>query len=154
MMSHGYDRDGNKVDKGTRSIPKAAALYTLVTATRYESFKTLLVRWIVYCQVAFAMLENEYFRELLACLNQSVANLLPRERATLRRWIMDEYVTQRAVLKNELAQAISDVHLSFDLWTAAKLHSHFKHIRPLDWSFRSADKQTSCLPSSSWQKRR
>lgn len=118
MMSHGYDRDGNKIDKGTRSIPEAAALYTLVTATRYESFKTLLVRWIVYCQVAFAMLENEYFRELLACLNQSIANLLPRARATLRRWIMDEYVAQKAVLKNELAQALSDVHLSFDLWTA------------------------------------
>lgn len=109
---------GSNVDKGTKSIPEAAALYTLVTATRYESFKTLLVRCLVYCQVAFAMLKNEYFRELLACLNQSVANLLPRARTTLRRWIMDEYVTQKAVLKNELAQAISDVHLSFDLWTA------------------------------------
>lgn len=114
MMSHGYDRDGNKIDKSTRSIPEAVALYTLVTATRYESFKTPLVRWIVYCQVAFAMLENGYFRELLACLNRSIANLLPRARVTLRRWIMDEYVTQKAVLKNELAQALSDVHLSFD----------------------------------------
>lgn len=64
------------------------------------------------------MLENEYFRELLACLDQSIANLLSRARATLRRLIMDEYVTQKAVLKNELAQALSDVYLSFDLWTA------------------------------------
>lgn len=67
-------------------------------------------------QVAFAMLENEYFRELLACLNQSIANLLPRARATLRGWIMDEYVAQKMALKDELAQAISDIHLSFDLW--------------------------------------
>ena len=62
MMSHGYDRDGNKVDKGTRSIPEAAVLFTLVTATRYKNFKTLLVRWIVYYQVAFVMLENETLR--------------------------------------------------------------------------------------------
>ncbi|KAF4546931.1 Hypothetical protein D9617_95g039960 [Elsinoe fawcettii] len=118
MISHGYDRDGNKVNKGTRSIPEAATLYTLVTATRFENFKTLLVRCIVCCQVAFAMFENECFRELLACLNQSIANLLPRARATLRGWIMDEYVAQKAVLKDELAQAISDIHLSFDLWTS------------------------------------
>ena len=31
---------------------------------------------------------------------------------------MDEYVCQKEALKSELAQAISDIHLSFDLWTA------------------------------------
>jgi hypothetical protein len=118
MMSHGYDRDGNKTEKSTKTIPETRTFYALVTATKYESFKTLLVRWIVYCQVAFAMLENEYFRELLACLNQSIADLLPRARATLRGWIMDEYVDRKAAIKDELAEAISDIHLSFDLWTA------------------------------------
>ncbi|GAB7336563.1 hypothetical protein MBLNU13_g09833t2 [Cladosporium sp. NU13] len=118
MMSHGYDREGKKASKSAENVLEAAAIYTLVTTTRYESFKALLVRWIVYCQVAFAMLENEYFRELLACLNQSIADLLPRARATLRKWIMDEYICQKEALKSELAQAISDIHLSFDLWTA------------------------------------
>jgi hypothetical protein len=118
MVSHRYDREGNKVDKSAKTMFQATALYTLVTTTRYESFKALLVRWIVYCQVAFAMLENGYFRELLACLNQSIADLLPRARATLRKWIMDEYLCQKEALKSELAQAISDIHLSFDLWTA------------------------------------
>lgn len=118
MMSHGYDRDGNKTEKSTKTIPEARTFYAFVTATKYESFKTLLVRCIVYCQVAFVMLENEYFRELLACLNQSIADLLPRARATLRGWIKDEYVDRKAALKDELAEAISDIHLSFDLWTA------------------------------------
>ena len=117
-MSHGYNHEGNKAGKSVGSILESTAIYTLVTTTRYESFKTLLVRWIVYCQVAFAMLENEYFRRLLACLNQSIADLLPRARATLRKWIMDEYICQKEALKCELAQAISDIHLSFDLWTA------------------------------------
>ncbi|KAM0708841.1 hypothetical protein Q7P35_005494 [Cladosporium inversicolor] len=118
MMSHGYDRDSNKTEKSTKTIPETRTFYALVTTTKYESFKTLLVRWIVYCQVAFVMLENEYFRELLACLNQSIADLLPRARATLRGWIIDEYVDRKAALKDELAEAISDIHLSFDLWTA------------------------------------
>jgi len=64
------------------------------------------------------MLENENFRDLLACLNKSVADLLPRARATLRKWVMEEYLAQREILKEELAQAISSIHLSFDLWTA------------------------------------
>ena len=118
MMSHGYDGEGNKAEQSAKTILETTALYTLVTTTRYASFKALLIRWIVYCQVAFAMLENEYFRELLACLNQSIADLLPRARATLRKWIMDEYLCQKEALKNELAQAVSNIHLSFDLWTA------------------------------------
>lgn len=31
---------------------------------------------------------------------------------------MDKYVDRRAALKDELSEAISDIHLSFDLWTA------------------------------------
>jgi hypothetical protein len=37
MMSHGYDREGNKVDKSAKTMFEATALYTLVTITRYES---------------------------------------------------------------------------------------------------------------------
>jgi len=118
MMSHGYNREGVKTERSAHTVLGTTALYTLVTATRLESFKALLIRWIVYCHIAFAMLENENFRDLLACLNKSVADLLPRARATLRKWVMEEYLAQREILKEELAQAISSIHLSFDLWTA------------------------------------
>lgn len=66
-MGHGYDRDGAKIEKSTQTVLGPIALYNHVTATRSQSFKALLVRWIVYCHVAFAMLENEYLRDLLAC---------------------------------------------------------------------------------------
>jgi len=104
MISHGYDRDGSKIEKITKSIPDAAVSYTPVTATRYESFETLLVRWIVYCQVTFAMLIGS---KMSISGNYSPAStslspiLLPRARARLRKWIMDEYVTQKAVLKDD-----------------------------------------------------
>jgi hypothetical protein len=64
------------------------------------------------------MLENEYFRELVEFLNSSIAALLPPARSTLRNWVMTEYNEQRQVLKAELGEAVSAIHLSFDLWTA------------------------------------
>lgn len=73
-MSHEYDCEGNKVEKSAKTILEAVALYTLVTTTRYEFFKALLLRWIV-------------------------ADLSPHARATLRKWIMVEYLSQKEALK-------------------------------------------------------
>jgi hypothetical protein len=117
MMSHEYNREGNKAEQSAKTIFGTNVLYTLITTTRYQDFKALLIRWIVYCQITFAMLENECFRELSACLNQSIADMLPHARAALRKWIMGEYLCQKEAVKNELAQAVSNMHRSFDLWT-------------------------------------
>ncbi|EXV00304.1 hypothetical protein X797_006749 [Metarhizium robertsii] len=37
-----------------------------------EKFKELLIRWIVYCHIAFFQLENRYFRELLLFLSPAL----------------------------------------------------------------------------------
>ncbi len=42
-----------------------------------KRFKALLVRWIVYCHVAFIQMENVYFRELLAHFNGRMAAFVP-----------------------------------------------------------------------------
>ena len=118
MCGYGYDKEGKKLQKVEKPLPEALDLYALVTSANMGLFKKLLVRWVVYCQVAFIMLENKYFRELLACLNKGIANLLPRARATLRGWIMTEYEEQKQLVKEELSHAVSAVHLSFDLWSA------------------------------------
>lgn len=105
--------------------------FNVVSTYDFDEFKRLLIRWIVYCQVAFAMLENEYFRELVTFLNKTVGGLLPRARATLRRWIMAEFSKQKALLKGELQVALSSIHLSFDLWSSpnayaiVSIYSHF-----------------------------
>lgn len=83
MMSHGYDRGGNKIENGFGYIPGAAALYTLVAAKRYESFKALLVHWIVYRHVAFAMLESEVFRKLLGSVFEPPVAMCTRSAAEI-----------------------------------------------------------------------
>jgi hypothetical protein len=83
-----------------------------------STFKGLLVRWFVVCQLAFFMLENTVFRDLITYLSSGLAAYLPKARATLRKWIMAEYEEQKIALKEELEASISKVHVSFDIWTA------------------------------------
>ena len=94
-----------------------------VSTERYDTFKRLLVRWIVYCHIAFKMLENQYFRTVLFAMDASIASLLPATSATLRNWVKDEYKERQDALVEELAGAISNIHLSFDIWTSPSNYS-------------------------------
>ncbi|KAF7444167.1 Dimer-Tnp-hAT domain containing protein [Pyrenophora tritici-repentis] len=71
-----------------------------------EKFKELLIRWIVYCHIAFFQLENQYFRELLLFLNPALLNHLPKAAKTIRSW------------GGPLHHSRSRISISFDLWTS------------------------------------
>ncbi|KAK4907172.1 hypothetical protein LTR49_023780 [Elasticomyces elasticus] len=122
---HGFDKAGNKV--AVVREPSQAALPTVNTATttyNYVEFKRLLVCWMVYCFIAFRMVENVYFRELLTFCNAGLGKPLPKASATIRLWIMAEYKKQKILVKNQLHDAISNIHLSFDLWTSPNSYYH------------------------------
>ena len=106
--------------------PQPAAnqkVFDTVTTDRYDDFKTAVVRWIVYCNIAFQMLENQYFRNVVSLLNKGFAVLLPKDSATVRNWVKEEYDKQKDALIEELAAAISNIHLSFDIWTSPNRYS-------------------------------
>lgn len=95
-LKHNVDRNTGEVkaqarsrEEGQLSITEANSMKTLVYARRLDKFKDLLIRWVVYCHIAIFQIENGYFRELLFYLFPPLANLLPKARATLRRWIME-----------------------------------------------------------------
>ena len=116
-MKNAHNRDPDTGDKIVKEAVKGA-VYQLVERKNYDVFKELLIRWFVCCQLAFFMLENTIFRELVVYLNAALGGLLPRARSTLRRWIMDEYNSRKEALKEELAVSASKIHISFDIWTA------------------------------------
>ena len=113
---HNRDPDTGVVE-GLKVLPKDA-VFTVVEKKNMDTFKALLVRWIVCCQLAFSILENKVFRDLIAYLNSGFGKLLPKATATLRKWIFAEYEERKAVLKAELQASISKIHISFDIWTA------------------------------------
>jgi len=57
-------------------------------------------------------------RELISYLNKGLATLIPLAKATIRRWIISAYEEEREKVKEEMETAISNIHISFDMWTS------------------------------------
>jgi len=91
---------------------------TLVFKRRFDEFKELLIRWIVYCHIAFFQIENAYFRELLFYIFPGLTKLLPKARLVIRRWIKEAFDARKERLRLDMEEAHSNVSISFDLWTS------------------------------------
>ena len=117
-MKSAHNRDPKTGVKQAKANAAPAIYHDLVHVRDYEVFKRLLIHWFVFCQMAFFMLENVFFRSLITYLNKSLGALLPRASSTLRAWILVEYERQKKLLIAELAERQSKVHLAFDIWTA------------------------------------
>ena len=115
--THGLGQDSAQ-DK-----PNPSKIRSVVSTTDFDSFKSLLIKWVVYCHIAFAMLENQYFRDLIKCLNAGIIKVLPAARSTLRNWVKKEYEIRKDYLIEELETALSSIHLSFDIWTSPNRYS-------------------------------
>jgi hypothetical protein len=96
----------------------AAATNTFFWKDSIEKFRELLVRWIVYCHIAFFQLENPYFRELLSFLNPALLNHLPKAAKTIRSWVMNTFISKKQQLREDLRLSRSRISISFDLWTS------------------------------------
>jgi hypothetical protein len=73
----------------------AAASSTFIWKDSVEKFKELLIRWIVYCHIAFFQLESQYFREVLFFLNPALLNHLPKAARTIRSWVVNAFVSKK-----------------------------------------------------------
>ena len=122
---HKLDKDGNKIQPvpPPDQLKITTRIHTAVSTYNYEEFKRLLVRWIVYCSIAFQMLENDYFRQLLCFVNEGLGALLPKAASTVRCWVMEAYEKHKDLLRQELHDVLSNIHLSFDLWTSPNCYA-------------------------------
>jgi hypothetical protein len=105
------------------TIDEYPAQRSLELNRNFESFKQLLIRWIVCCHIAFFQFKNEYFRQLLNFLYPGLKRLLPKAANTIRGWVVQEYKNRKAQLRRELKEARSAISISFDLWTSPNAHA-------------------------------
>jgi hypothetical protein len=107
-----------KKDPSQPSIIDFNTISTLVFKRRFDEFKELLIRWIVYCHIAFFQIENGYFRELLFYVFPGLTTLLPKARLVIRRWIKEAFDIRKERLRRDMEEAHSSISISFDLWTS------------------------------------
>ena len=118
--THRRDADTGEIIGGLEAQKKDSDLVkSFISEHSLSNFKALLIRWFVVCQLAFSMLENDVFRDLITFLSAALAAWLPKARSTLRGWIIDEYMERKEVLKAELQASISKISIAFDIWTAS-----------------------------------
>ena len=78
-----------KLDQPT--IEEYPTRWALEMSRNFDSFKRLLIRWIVYCHIAFFQFENVYFRQLLFFLYPGLEKLLPKAANTIWGWVIAAY---------------------------------------------------------------
>jgi hypothetical protein len=84
----------------------------------YDRFKAALLTWIINYQIAFIVIENSFFRDLIHILSPSLVEYVPCGN-TIRGWILAEYNFQKARMKTRLKEdCLGKIHISFDFWTS------------------------------------
>ena len=118
--THRRDPITSEIIDGVEAPKKDSDLVkSFISEHSLAKFKALLIRWVVVCQLAFFMLENDVFRDLITFLSSALAAWLPKARSTLRGWIIAEYFERKEVLKAELQASVSKISIAFDIWTAS-----------------------------------
>ena len=100
------------------SIRGAFGHQKVIYKEQLEKFKDLLIRWIVYCHIAYFQFENVYFRALLFYIAPGLEKLLPKTAKVIRGWVLEAFAVRKKQLKEEMRNAHSRIHISFDLWTS------------------------------------
>ena len=127
-VSHGLrDPDASPSDSEPESTqPRVNAMFAFSNASSnkrqriiprglYDRFKDALLSWIIAYQVAFLVVENNFFQDLINLLSPTLANFLPISN-TIRAWIIERYAQKKVKMKDELHKnSISMIHISFDL---------------------------------------
>jgi hypothetical protein len=77
-----------------------------------------LIQWIVVAHIALSCVEKEQFQELLQLLNPLIFGYIYTAGNSIRRFILNEFQQRRSSVIDDLQNARSKIHLSFDLWSS------------------------------------
>lgn len=90
----------------------------LVTQTDVNAFKQALLRWIVLACMALNAVENDAFRLMIKLLNPGIFEYLYKSHNSIKKMLMSDFELRKKAVREELANSISKIHISFDLWTS------------------------------------
>ena len=87
-----------------------------------ERFKTALVRWMAYANIAYRQVELPQFHSLLklAYADIEAVGCLPTA-DTIARWTQRDFQSYKAPVIQLLTEVEGNVHFTFDLWTSGNL---------------------------------
>lgn len=118
-----YDSSGvdNAILRGihtNRSNAEQRRLDLLSIGIDKTTLEYLYIQWIVECDLPFNMVSHQAFRTLLDYISPPANQLLPRSGNTIKAHASQLFQEGKARLRHILATAISDIHITCDMWTS------------------------------------
>jgi hypothetical protein len=90
---------------------------SLVLSLNANHFQYHLLHWIIKEQLPFTTVENENFKSMMLAISLSVGRCLVGK-STIRTWVNEEFARAQLEVGKVLAEAVSKIHISFDLWAS------------------------------------
>jgi len=118
---HKVDKMGRRIQPKQSTIKEgisgaARTVAQVVSRFNANTFRYLLVRWIVTMHIALTCVESDTFRDWVLYIAPRLEVYLVKSANTIKRWILWEFAKQHRYIKKELTTARSRIHVSFDCW--------------------------------------
>lgn len=113
------DDDKPSVLTQLRYQSQTLGIKRLLGVSVFEKIEELLIQLVISIHIAFTIVENPAFQALLNMFSSTLASWTPSNGNILRSWITKAFHNREILLAEELRQAKSNIHLSFDMWTSS-----------------------------------
>jgi hypothetical protein len=136
-QKHQIDQTGERIrdNDPAQSTINLGSIGRLMFQRDLEALKELLIRWMVCCHIAFFQIENDYFRALLFNLAPWLSDLLPKAANTIRKWVKESFLTRKAALRKDLADARSSALFGSDwIGSMGRIQSSAGNVHWSSWS--------------------
>ena len=100
------------------STKRPAATTLIVPRAKMARIRELSVGYIVDSNLPFVTLESAYLQELFRQFDPDLCRQAPWGRTALRKELGDIFAQKKISLRKQLGKAITQIHISFDLWTS------------------------------------
>jgi hypothetical protein len=91
---------------------------SVISKGKVTCIKELLVGLVANNNLPFTLFEDPYMKSLFQLFNPDLADKVPVSRTTLRSEVAKIYAEKRMTIQEALRQSLTQIHLSFDLWTS------------------------------------
>ncbi|KNB16799.1 hypothetical protein FOXG_14855 [Fusarium oxysporum f. sp. lycopersici 4287] len=104
--------------------PKRRRLqYSAVPRARVKMIRELSLGLLINTNVPFSFFSDTFFQQLAWQLDPHLADQIPWSRQSMGRLLDDTYMSKKDEIKQELSDALTKIHLGFDLWTSPNRHA-------------------------------
>jgi hypothetical protein len=123
VLSHMKQHHGMAdTERGEPSAPRdslqLAEIFKLAKPFNRHMMEKNLVDWMLRDRISFSQVESMSFRKFIASIRRDAVSFIPRSGDTVRSWILARFNQARDEIKEHLAMAASNIHISCDMWSS------------------------------------